>query len=239
MSAKTYPDELLDFNPRSWLSKYRKTTVPYLLKMAFFYHILGLALMYAGSAIVVEVVPGYEIPQIPVSATLALAAGSMEESLFFGIPYYLSFNHYLVLFTGILWSAVHIFNTESFTASNLAFGGFLFTVPHIFFSLRTWVSGKGWFAIAFHSSWNVAVLFSFCAAGLRVCTAFGSGDSFMIDLLSLIIGASLIPIVYLLYKKSKNKQYKIKHLIIAPIAVLVIAEILLAQQDIIRIFSAV
>ena len=198
----------------------------YLIKMALFYHGIGLGIMYAGSFAVVEVIPDYEAPTFPVSLSLAASAGPVEEILFFGIPFYLTANHYAVLATGIIWSLAHVFNTEIFNTSNLAYGSFFFVVPHIFFSLRTWISGKGWFAILFHSAWNVAMLLAFCSAGLRVCAAFGQEKLFAVDMLNIVIAATLALIVYLLWKKYKEKTFQIKYLIAAPIAVFVIAEVL-------------
>lgn len=225
MSRRKF-DELTDFNPKSWLSSYQKSGVLYLLKMGLFYHGIGLVLIYAGSFAVVEVIPDYEVPTFPVSVSLAASSGPIEEILFFGIPYYLTFNHYAVLATGVIWSVAHILNTEIFNPSNLAYGGFLFSIPHIFFSLRTWISGKGWFAILFHSVWNVAMLLAFCGAGLRICTAFGEEKLFAIDMLNIIIAASLALIAYLLWKRYREKTYPIKYLIAGPAAVFVIAEIL-------------
>ena len=195
--------------------------------MAFFYHILGLALMFLGSAIASEVLPDYEIPSVPVSLLAAIIAGPIEESIFFGIPFYLFGNVYAVLGMGAFWSILHILNTEILDVNNLAYGGFLFSVPHIFFSLRTWICGKGWFVITFHSAWNVVFLTSYCMAGLRECLVFDTQQPITTDLSIILIAASLITIVYLLYKKQKN-ALKIKYLIIAPIVVFVAAQIYLA-----------
>ena len=162
--------ELLDINPKTWLRPYQKKTFGYLLKMGFFYHFLGLVLMYLVSNLATSVISGYSIPQIPVSVSLALSAGFLEEAVFFGIPTYLSGHPVVILASGIVWSAAHLFNTGIISIETLAYGGFLFSIPHIFFSLRTWSSGKGWFAIAFHSGWNVSMLMLYCGMGLRECS---------------------------------------------------------------------
>ena len=152
--------EICDFNPKTWLKPFQKTGVFYLLKMGLFYHGLGLILMYVGSIFVTSIIPDYEIPQIPVSISLTLSSGLLEESIFFGMPYYMTGHPMILLGSGIIWSAVHLFNPEVFSIEALAYGGFLFTIPHMFFSIRTWISKKGWFAIIFHSLWNFSVLIS-------------------------------------------------------------------------------
>ena len=124
--------------------------------MGLFYHGLSLVLMYFGSFLATSTISGYEIPQFPVSISLALSAGLLEESVFFGIPYYFSGNPYVLLGFGIIWSIAHLFGSGVFSVDALAYGGFLLTIPHIFFSIRTWISKKGWFAILFHSIWNLS-----------------------------------------------------------------------------------
>ena len=114
--------------------------------------------MILASILVNQLIPDYETPDLPVSISLALSSGPAEEILFFGLPFYISGNPFLVLITGAIWSLIHIFNTETITPNSLAYSGFLFTVPHVFFSLRTWISGKGWFAIVF-SFWLEYFLF--------------------------------------------------------------------------------
>ena len=155
-------EELHDINPRNWLKTFQKTTPSYLLKMGLFYHAIGLALMQVGSFFATTIISDYEVPQFPVSISLVLSAGLLEESVFFRIPFYLTGNSIVLLGTGIAWSASHLFNSGAMTFEGLAYGGFLFSVPHIFFSLRTWSSGKGWFAVAFHSAWNLTFLLSYC-----------------------------------------------------------------------------
>ena len=154
--------EIHDINPKTWLRPFQKTNVFYLLKMGLFYHGLGMILMYVGSFFATSVIPGYEIPQIPVSVSLALSSGLLEESAFFGIPYYMTGHPLALLGSGIIWSAAHLFNSGVFSIETLAYGGFLFSVPHIFFSIRVWISKKGWFAIIFHSVWNFVFLILFC-----------------------------------------------------------------------------
>jgi len=193
--------EIEDIKPRSWLSSYRKTSVSYLVKMALFYYAMGVILQIAGNYLASQVITGYVGPSLPYSISIGLTAGPVEETLFFGIPYYLSGNPYLVLATGLAWSVGHIFNTEVFQITHLAYGNFLFTLPHIFFSIRTWMSGKGWFAIVFHSAWNATFLASYCLISGNACIAIGNGWYFVLDVFSIIAAVLLLAATYRLYKR--------------------------------------
>jgi hypothetical protein len=205
--------------------------------MAFFYHGIGVALMFASSVIIPVFLPDYEIPEVPVSIVMAITAGPVEESIFFGIPSYLFGNIYAILGMGFFWSAVHILNTEIIDINNLAYGSFLFAIPHIFFSLRTWTSSKGWFAVVFHSAWNLAFLLSYCTLGITTCGVV-SQEGFVIDILVIIIAGSLVAIAYLLYKKHTKPNYQIKYLILIPIAVFAVSQIIAAIINIRTFFSA-
>ncbi|TLX96079.1 MAG: CAAX protease [Thaumarchaeota archaeon] len=184
-------DELLDINPKFWLSKYRKTTLPYLIKMGIFYLALGLALQQVGNILAEHLITNYQIPSVPISITMGFTSGPLEEATFFGLPFYLNGNYLAVLAGGILWSVLHIFNTHDFALTNLAYGSVFFTIPHIFFSLRTWISGKGWFAILFHTAWNAIVLGVQCISGVN-CIIIGNGLYFFLDLLSVFAVVFLI-----------------------------------------------
>ena len=209
--------EFHDINPKTWLKPFEKNSVPYLLKMGLFYHGLGLILMYLGSNLVTSVIPGYEIPQIPVSVSLALSAGVLEESVFFGIPYYFSGNPIVLLGAGMAWSAAHLFNSGVLSIETLAYGGFLFSVPHLFFSIRTWISKKGWFAILFHCGWNLGILSLYCGMGVRQCSAIN--DTF--DIINLIMATSAGVIVYLAYQNRKKQVNRFLYL--APVSVIFIS----------------
>ena len=197
-----YHDEIEDINPKSWLSGYHKTSVLYLVKMAFFYYAIGVILQIIGNYTAEHAISGYVGPSLPYSILIGITSGSVEETLFFGIPYYVSGNIYLVLATGAVWSVAHIFNTEVFQITSLAYGNFLFTVPHIFFSLRTWRSGKGWFAIVFHSAWNLTFLASYCIISGNSCTPIGNGWYFIFDVISIVAAILLVTSTYKLYKKN-------------------------------------
>ena len=178
--------ELHDINPKTWLKPFQRNSVSYLFKMGLFYHGLSLILMYVGSFFATNVISDYEVPQFPVSISLALSAGLLEEAIFFGIPYYLTGNPLILFGTGIVWSVAHLFSSGVFSIETLAYGGFLLTIPHIFFSVRTWISKKGWFAILFHSVWNFAFLISYCMWGLRQCSVINE----MSDILNVVMAIS-------------------------------------------------
>jgi hypothetical protein len=219
----------VDINPKNWLKPFQRTSVWYLLQMGLFYHVLGLILMYLGSNLATSVISDYTTPQIPVSVSLAISAGFFEETVFFGIPFYLSGNPLVVLGTGIIWSAAHLFNSGVISIETLAYGGFLFSVPHIFFSLRTWSSGKGWFAIVFHSGWNFSFLLMYCGIGLRECSVINDG---MFDTLNIIMAITTVFMVYLAYLRQVKKKYVNRFLYLIPVIVLLVGLVFLLEEEI-------
>ncbi len=217
--------EIQDINPKTWLKPFQKNTPAYLLKMGLFYHALGLILMYSGSFLVTSTIADYEIPQFPVSLSLAVSSGILEESVFFGIPYYMSGNPLVLLGSGIVWSAAHLFNSGVFAIETLAYGGFLFSIPHIFFGIRTWISKKGWFAILFHSGWNFTFLIAYCSMGLRECSIIN--DTY--DILNVIMAAAAGVIVYLAYQNKKKSISRFLYL--APVAAIFVALYVLYSES--------
>lgn len=213
--------EIRDINPKTWLKPFQKTSVFYLLKMGLFYHGLGIILMYAGSFFATSIISDYEIPQFPVSITLAVSSGLLEESIFFGMPYYVTGNPLILLGSGIVWSASHLFSSGIFSVEALAYGGFLLTIPHIFFSIRTWISKKGWFAIVFHSAWNFSFLILYCMLGLRQCSVVND----MYDGLNLIMAISAGVIVYLAYQNKKRHLNRFLYLV--PVGIIFVSMIIL------------
>lgn len=195
--------------------------------MAAFYHGISMALWYGGSAFITTIISDYQAPSFPVSVTMAATSGPIEETLFFGVPYYLSGIPHMMLVTGAIWSVAHIFSTQVFSLNALAYVGFLITIPHMFFSLRTWQSGKGWFAIIFHSAWNMAFLLSDCSTGARTCVAFGEGEYFGVDMFSLALAGSLLAMTSILYSKSNLSKSKFKIGIIASIIIFIICEVVI------------
>lgn len=186
--------------------------------------------MYLGSNLVTTVISDYAVPEIPISISLALSAGFFEEAAFFGIPFYLSGNPLVVLGTGVIWSAAHLFNTGVISIETLAYGGFLFSIPHIFFSLRTWSSGKGWFAIAFHSGWNISFLMIYCGIGLRDCSIINEG---LFDLLNIIMAIATVSIVYLAYLNQEKKKNLNRIFYLIPVVVLILGLLFLGKEELI------
>ena len=217
--------EIQDINPKTWLRPFQKNSPVYLLKMGLFYHAFGLILMYSGSFLVTSTIVDYEIPQFPVSVSLAVSSGILEESVFFGIPYYMSGHPLVLLGAGMVWSAAHLFNSGVFALESLAYGGFLFSIPHIFFAIRTWISKKGWFAILFHSGWNFTFLIFYCSIGLRECSAIN--DTY--DILNVVMAASAGIIVWLAYQNKKRTINRFLYLV--PVVVIFIALFVLYSES--------
>lgn len=193
--------DLHDINPRFWLSRYKKTSIPYLIKMGIFYLVLGLGLQQVGNGLAHHFISNYQMPSVPISLAMGLSSGPLEEMMFFGTLFYLNGNYLAVLAGGILWSVLHVFNTTNFALTNLAYGSIFFTIPHIFFSLRTWISGKGWFAILFHTFWNAIVLGLQCAQGAN-CIVASSGLGFLMDMSSI---AATIVLSVALYRIHQHR----------------------------------
>lgn len=202
--AGRFADEKADFHPRAWLSRYRRTSIGYLTKMLLFYHGIGIILLLIGTYAVQQAIPDYKEPDLPRSLPAVLAAGPLEETIFFGIPFYIFGNAYSVLVTGAVWAAIHLLNTTSLTVDSLAFGNLLFVVPSLFFSLRTWVSGKGWFSILVHSAWNGIFFAAGCATGDFACTM--TDKDMNGTLATIALSAGLLVATYLLYRRKESKE---------------------------------
>lgn len=223
-------DYLFDLSPHTWLRKYRKNSILWILVMAFFYHLLSVGMMYVGSTLVIRIIPEYEAPSFPVSLSLAIISGPLEEGLFFGIPYYVGGTAYSVLVGGTIWSIAHIFGTQTLTPNSLAYANFAATIPHIFFSLRTWVSGRGWFAILFHSAWNAAFVLSYCGTGILSCAIFDSGDQMITEILAVISACSVISIVYILHRKTRISAARFRVIMILSASVFVTTQLIMAAK---------
>ncbi len=202
--AGRFADEKADFNPRSWLSKYRRNSIGYITKMLLFYHGIGVLLLLIGSFIIDQALPQHKEPQFPRSLSGVLAAGPIEETVFFGIPFYVVGSTYFVLVTGSLWAGIHLLNGGNIAVNSLAFGNLLFVIPSLFFSLRTWASGKGWFSIIVHSGWNAIFFSAGCMTKDFTCTLTDSDiNSTMI---SILLSAGLLLGTYFLYRRSESKE---------------------------------
>lgn len=197
-------DLKIDINPTSWLSKYRQISIGYLTTMLLFYHGIGILFMILGSFIVEYLVPEYQEASVPLSIFSVLSAGPIEEILFFGLPFYI-FGHYLiVLGGGIVWVMLHILNTDTFELTTLSYANWLFVIPSLFFSLRTWISGKGWFAILTHSVWN-GIFFSLgCLTGEVFCSITLQENDTMTSINSLVLASVLIALIYFLRKRKTS-----------------------------------
>ena len=199
-----FADELADFDPRSWLKRYRRNSPGYLVKMLLFYHGIGLVLLLAGSFFVDLLFPGTKEPTVPRSLAGVLSAGPLEESIFFGIPFYILGNPFSMLVTGSLWAGLHLLNTTGTQINQLAFGNFLFAVPTLFFSLRTWLSGKGWFSVLVHSSWNGIFFASGCAAGEFTCSVLDNDWTSTME--SVGLSCVLLGVTYILYRRKRKRE---------------------------------
>lgn len=207
MSAQNtiYSDLKIDFNPLSWISKYRRNTLYYLTIMVLFYHLIGFVIMVIGSIVVNIVVNDYSEPTIPLTVVSVIFAGPFEETLFFGIPFYLTGNNLVTLVGGVVWASLHILNTPTVQVSSLAYLTWLFVTPSIFASVRTWISGKGWFAIVTHSVWNAIFFAAGCTNGEFPCRIINQ-DDYLFDIAYVSTSAVFILLTYVLYLRRTNKM---------------------------------
>jgi hypothetical protein len=186
-----------DINLKNWISRYYNNSLIYLIIMFLFYHSIGIISSFIGTIIIDNSIVEYEEPNLPLSMFSVILAGPIEESLFFGIPFYAFGNNLFVLIGGIAWAMLHILNTYSIEVNQLSYANWLFVIPSLFFSLRTWLSGKGWFAILGHSIWNLLFFSLSCISQETSCSY-----SFESEHISIVLLASiLLTVVYLLMKR--------------------------------------
>jgi hypothetical protein len=168
--------------------------------MFLFYHGIGIIFSLIGTLVIDNSIQGYEEPDLPLFMFPVILAGPIEESIFFGIPFYVFNNNLFVLIGGIAWAMLHIFNTYPIDLNQLAYANWLFVIPSLFFSLRTWISGKGWFAILGHSIWNLLFFSLSCIFQESYCSY-----SFDKEYISITLFAGiLLTIVYLMMKRRKR-----------------------------------
>jgi hypothetical protein len=187
-----------DLNPRWWISKFQLSSVVYLLLMFGFYHSLGLIAVLAGTLLIQTTIPDYVEPHVPRYLDSVLLAGPIEESLFFGIPLYGIASATAVLVGGLVWTLLHLINTESFSISNLAYANWLFVTPSFFFSFRVWITGKGWFAVVSHSAWNFSFFLAGCYAGEYECMLYENPNTLLGNTL---LASLLVIVTYWLYQR--------------------------------------
>jgi hypothetical protein len=212
-----------DFHPLKWMSEYHRTTVTYLIAMLFFYHAIGILIVVVSTPLIEILIEGYDVDQQTewykdnYTLVLMILAGPWEETFFFGIPFYVTGNPILVLTGGILWTIIHLPNTEIVSIDSLAYPQFFGQIPIMFFSLRTWISGKGWFAVVSHSAWNFAVFTIGCTGGELSCNVYSEGGG--LEIVFAFIASILVAITYLLYRRRVTKLiYKI--IIMTPVMIL-------------------
>ena len=162
--------------------------------------------MLVGTFITQQLITNYQAPSVPLSIISVLSAGPIEETVFFGMPYYLFGNTLITLAGGMIWAALHVFNTNTMNISNLAYTNWFFVVPSLFFSVRTWISGKGWFAIVSHSLWNALFFTLSCRYGEASCANYSAGESVGMGYNSIILSAGLLGLTYMLYKRKRKKE---------------------------------
>jgi hypothetical protein len=199
-------DLIRDTNPRRWTGKYLRTSVPYLIVMVLFYHAIGIALLVAGSIVVQSIITDYKEPLKPITVISVIFAGPIEETLFFGIPLYATGSHLIVMAGGILWAMWHLLG-PTVQLDSLAYSNWLFVLPSIFLSFRTWISGKGWFAIAAHSVWNISFFSLGCVSGEIDCKIYYENNAFS-DIVTVSAAAILTMITFTLYR-AKLKRLKL------------------------------
>ncbi|HEY9398573.1 MAG TPA: CPBP family glutamic-type intramembrane protease [Nitrososphaeraceae archaeon] len=161
--------------------------------------------MVIGSAVVDLVVNNYSEPTIPLTVISVIFAGPFEETIFFGIPFYVTGNILVTVAGGVIWASLHILNTPTVQISSLAYLTWLFVTPSIFASLRTWISGKGWFAIISHSIWNLVFFVAGCTNGEFSCRIVNEKD-FLIDMAYVSTSVVFILLTYFLYLRYENKM---------------------------------
>lgn len=173
--------------------------------MVLFYHLIGFIIMVIGSVVVDLVVNNYSEPTIPLTVISVIFAGPFEETIFFGIPFYVTGNILVTVAGGVIWASLHILNTSTVQISSLAYLTWLFVTPSIFASLRAWISGKGWFAILSHSIWNLVFFVAGCTNGEFPCRIVNEKD-FLIDMAYVSTSVVFILLTYFLYLRYENKM---------------------------------
>ena len=174
--------------------------------MLLFYHGIGVLIMVIVTFIIERLVPEYQEVSVPLSIISVLAAGPIEEILFFGLPFYVLGHHLIVLAGGIVWVMLHILNTDTLELGTLSYANWLFVLPSLFFSLRTWISGKGWFAILTHSAWNGVFFTLGCLVGEVSCSISLQGNDILASINSIALSAILIGLISVLYKRKANRK---------------------------------
>jgi len=139
MAFDAKSDFQIDVSPGTWLKPFANNSIKHVLKMAAFYHLLALLLMFLVTSTFFIYDPGHEIPFLPLTLIDLTTAGPLEETVFFGLPYFLSGNQYVMLVTGVIWVLSHIggFDEDgNYSEEWLAWENLTFVIPTMFFSYR-------------------------------------------------------------------------------------------------------
>ena len=70
-------------------------------------------------------------PSLPRSLCISCSR-PIEETVFFGLPFYIVGNVYFVLVTGSVWVGINLFNTDTLSVNSLAFGNLALRSPIAF-----------------------------------------------------------------------------------------------------------
>jgi len=201
-----------DVGLSTWLKPYRNNSLGHVLKMAVFYHVLGLMVssLIFGALYVYD--PDYEIPLFPITLVDLILAGPMEETIHFGLPYYITGNQYVMLATGIIWALIHlpVFDetSEDFELIDWDYALFSNAVVTLFFSYRAWLSGKGWLSILIHSAWNGGLFGVDCMFDQAFgCSVFGeTPEDIEYSIGSIIFSVILLGLTYWAYRWRRNRE---------------------------------
>ena len=174
--------------------------------MGFFYYFLGL--LISVSLVVFQYsIYRYNEQYPPRSLIFALEGAPLEETVFFGIPFYATGNQFVLLGSGILWTIFHLGNTQPQTTSfsNLAYANFAFSILAFFFAFRTWKSGKGWFSILFHFGWDTSIVILLVIIGQNPWILYSRDSYVYVEFALIPVTPILLAITYWLYKRRGKK----------------------------------
>ena len=211
MSFDAKSDFQKDVSLSTWLKPYSNSSIKHILKMAVFYHILGImfASLVAGTFFVID--PDYEPPYTPLFLVDLISAGPIEESLFFGLPFYITGNQYVMLGTGVVWALGHIGGIDEnleFSPDYFTWDNFAFVILSLFFSYRAWISGFGWLSILLHSVWN-GMVFGFQCGFENSCSIMGETvEEMVVSVITIVLSIILLLFTYWAYRRRERKNRK-------------------------------
>ena len=204
---------LEDLFAKNLIKPFHNKSIQSLLIFFFFYHGLSSVFGVLGSKIpkiFFSGFPDYGFPNTIINSIFL--SPIFEELIFFGLPYYLLQNHYLLAILGSLWSIVHLLVTANGPGGYLNMTLFLATIPILLFNIRAWRSGKGWFSIVTHVFWNGFTFYYNCTFGIQ-CLAFSVKNEFEFPGFVLFFGLVLflIAVTMAVYQSHNEKKLQDKH----------------------------